>query len=149
MLSDTRKSYPKKQIVILDPSSRLRAIIFYGEKKKLDLIEGSITDIPLNFDIIGDLELNKKLSVPKKKKLVEIGYKDVFKDLKKINLKTYIKKMSNPKINQTNISISGSWISNLLIDSKEFWNPEMKKFSHNLVEDPIPSDFRFREDILW
>ena len=148
LLSDTRKSFPKRQIVVLDPCSRLRAIVFFGEKKKLDLVEGSITDIPLDFNVIGDLKANSKVQSSKKKKLLEIGFKDIFKDSKKASLKIFLKKMQGKSL-KTNSLISGSWISNLLIDSKEFWNPEIKKFSYNIVEDPIPSDVRFREDILW
>ena len=149
MLSENRKSFPKQQMVVIDPTSRLRSIIFFGDKKQLDEVEGVITDIPLNMDITGDLQTNKILPVSKKKRLIKIGFNDLISDPKKASLKSFKKKFNQKKEKKTNLSIEGSWISNLIINSKEFWSPEMKKFSYKLVEDPIPSDSRFREDVLW
>lgn len=47
---------------------------------------------------------------------------------------------------------SGSWIKNLKFDDKEYYNIEkteeitkQQKFSNN----PLPSDMRFREDLIW
>jgi hypothetical protein len=149
MLSETRKSFPKQQMVIIDPTSRLRSVIFFGDKKKLDQVEGVITDIPLNMDMKGDLQKNRSLPLSKKKRLINIGFSDLVSDPKKPVFKSFMKKFNQKKEKKTNVSIEGSWISNLIINSKEFWNPEMKKFNYKFVEDPIPSDLRFREDILW
>jgi hypothetical protein len=46
--------------------------------------------------------------------------------------------------------ISGSWLSNLKIGDEEFWN--INTFTPSRMwytNSPIPSDWRFREDLLW
>lgn len=150
MLSDSRKSFPKNQMTVVDPASRLRSVIFFGDLKELDQIEGLITDLPLDLDVQGDVLANKKLPHNKKRSLVQIGFNDIIGGSKKISLKSFKKKYAKSKTaKKSEIPIKGSWISNLLIDSKEFWNPNRNKFACKLVQDPLPSDVRFREDILW
>jgi len=46
--------------------------------------------------------------------------------------------------------ISGSYLENLLFDGKEYWNINQQKPSgYKPVNDPLPSDVRFREDMIW
>jgi len=47
-------------------------------------------------------------------------------------------------------TIEGSWLENLYIDGQEFWNVDKHKPSaHMFINDPLPSDARNREDLLW
>ena len=48
--------------------------------------------------------------------------------------------------------IEGSWLENLKFNGVEYWNliKDLDKFQKRLVvENPLPSDCRYREDILW
>ena len=148
MLSDSRLSYTRQLLVVVDPTSRLRSVVFFGEQKQLDLVDGVITDLPLDSDFTSSIQQNRRLVWAKKKKLLTLGFKDFFKDPKKASLKAFKKKYKKMK-RMTDVPIQGSHSSKLLIDSKEFWTSEIKKFAYKIVEDPLPSDMRFREDILW
>ena len=46
--------------------------------------------------------------------------------------------------------ISGSWMGCVLFDEKRYWSikDKLPKFALVPSEDPLPSDSRFREDIL-
>lgn len=150
MLSDSRKSFPKRQMTVVDPASRLRAAVFFGEEKELDRVEGVILDLPLSLDVGGDVAVNKTLPHAKKQSLLQIAFKDLLGGAKKASFKALKKKLGKgPGPRETRLSVRGSWISSLQIDSKEFWTPERRKFACKLVRDPLPSDTRFREDILW
>lgn len=46
-------------------------------------------------------------------------------------------------------SITGSWLSNILFDDKEYWNQKQSCFKLQVKNDTLPSDWRFREDLLW
>jgi len=47
-------------------------------------------------------------------------------------------------------TISGSFLENLVIDGKEYWTIDKQKpNSCKPVKDPLPSDVRFREDMVW
>lgn len=45
--------------------------------------------------------------------------------------------------------ISGSWVNSILWDGIEFWNCKLKCYKMHMILDVLPSDWRFREDLLW
>lgn len=46
--------------------------------------------------------------------------------------------------------IEGSWLKNLKIGNNEIWNiDKFKPMRQKPVPNPIPSDCRFREDLIW
>ena len=46
--------------------------------------------------------------------------------------------------------ITGSFLENLAFDGVDFWNIQKQKPSrYKPTQDPLPSDFRFREDLIW
>lgn len=45
--------------------------------------------------------------------------------------------------------VSGSWIKSIRIDEKEIWNINIRPLKHYCVLNPLPSDLRFREDLIW
>lgn len=45
--------------------------------------------------------------------------------------------------------ISGSWLESIHVDGKEFWNRSHRAYRMQYQEDSLPSDWRFREDLLW
>lgn len=46
--------------------------------------------------------------------------------------------------------IRGSWLENLVVGEKEVWNIGRDRPSvHSPVENPLMSDPRFREDLIW
>ncbi|GLD93352.1 hypothetical protein PINS_up001944 [Pythium insidiosum] len=45
--------------------------------------------------------------------------------------------------------LSGSWLTHLQFDDKVYWHVESEPaFAHTPVDDPLPSDSRFREDLI-
>ena len=62
------------------------------------------------------------------------------KDLKA--LKDVVKKIGD---------ISGSWLKELKIDGKKYWdiNEDVPSRQINCMENIIPSDWRYREDLIW
>ena len=47
-------------------------------------------------------------------------------------------------------NLQGSWLKELIIDGKEYWNIEtMHPFQPIYVPNPMPSDTRYREDLIW
>jgi hypothetical protein len=47
-------------------------------------------------------------------------------------------------------SIKGSFLENLLFDDKDFWViDKIQPSTYKAIEDPLPSDCRFREDLIW
>ena len=45
--------------------------------------------------------------------------------------------------------IMGSWLSDISFDGVEYWNQAQSCFKMQIVNDPLPSDWRYREDLLW
>lgn len=46
--------------------------------------------------------------------------------------------------------IEGNWLHNLVIDGEEYWNiDEVQPAFHNFDINPLPSDWRYREDLVW
>ena len=45
--------------------------------------------------------------------------------------------------------IEGNWLERIGFDGKEYWNTKELSLQLNLSLNPLPSDWRFREDLLW
>ncbi len=45
--------------------------------------------------------------------------------------------------------IYGSWVKSIGFDDKEFWNVNNQCYNLLMDYDVLPSDWRFREDLLW
>jgi len=46
--------------------------------------------------------------------------------------------------------VSGSWVEKLIIGNEEIWNINRDKpVWHLPVKTPLPSDSRYREDLVW
>ena len=47
-------------------------------------------------------------------------------------------------------NIEGSWLEGLRFNGLEYWNIDTHRPSfHYFVDNPLPSDWRFREDLIW
>ena len=116
-----RSSYFKGYMICVDTINNLKAVIkFAGNKNKINDFEGYIQ----NFNF------------PKNYKF------DVIAENKYAKSKT-------AKLNVLS-NIKGSWLDCLYFDDKIYWNvndeiPE----TVSTIKYPIPSDGRFREDLIW
>jgi hypothetical protein len=55
----------------------------------------------------------------------------------------------NRNTKKTVCHIQGSWLSHLQFDGKVYWHVESEPvFQHVPIENPLPSDSRFREDMI-
>ena len=55
-----------------------------------------------------------------------------------------------PETKETTLSlISGFWFDSLNFDNVPFWDHSMSAYKLLMKKDVLPSDWRFREDILW
>lgn len=45
--------------------------------------------------------------------------------------------------------ISGSWLKSICFDDKEYWNNLQPCYKMQMCLDVLPSDWRFREDLIW
>jgi len=46
--------------------------------------------------------------------------------------------------------VTGSWLSHLDIDGTRYWDIERDKPLRHIPErTPLPSDWRYREDLIW
>ena len=45
--------------------------------------------------------------------------------------------------------IEGSWLNQLCIDGEVFWSSEHPPVFHSFPVNPLPSDWRYREDLVW
>jgi hypothetical protein len=46
--------------------------------------------------------------------------------------------------------IRGSWLTNLVIGNTEYWNIDRDRPSYHIFDrNPLPSDWRFREDLVY
>ena len=64
------------------------------------------------------------------------------------NLFSNFKKIKQPS-DQVLAEISGCWLRNIVIDGKEIWNKDMSSYPLYVDENVLPSDSRFREDLIW
>lgn len=59
-----------------------------------------------------------------------------------------IVKIDNPKTKLS--AVKGSWTSHIEFDGKRYWDLEkIDPISNIHTNDPLPSDCRYREDMLW
>jgi hypothetical protein len=151
MLSAERKVMIINQITVIDSSNRLRAMILFGKKKRVDEYEGFISKLPSHINIEASLMENKKLPKKKKKKLFEMVFEDYIKMMKNVTLENIDKMIKKGKINSDDIlsRITGIWPESLNIGGEEKWDSSQKALQYHLCKDVLPSDYRFREDILW
>lgn len=153
MLSSKRRSYLKGEMILIDPQSRLRALIHYGfNPKAVNEFEGIITPYEKSLEETEKLiKENNKLVEKKQKKLGEIFFGDIKKKVKKFTIENFQKAIEKNKNQDWRIlsEIKGSWLDELKIDGKETWNSNVERWRYHVMKDPLPSDFRFREDILW
>ncbi len=104
------------------PSQGLKAYIKVGQGPRVDSLNGAIyqsTDSP-------DLQPERFAS-------------NIFPSFKP-------KKLSQEKLLST---ISGFWLEKLEFDGMPYWTHEQKGFKIHMEDDVLPSDWRFREDLLW
>ena len=119
----------------------LRAYIEYGKKPKKG-----------KFSIAENKELNKRKDI-----CFGYIYNCDFSKAEVINYDKYttkdcekIYKLKDAQMKEVRSEIQGSFISGLEFDGKEYWNPKNYKFmNYKRVRNPLPSDTRFREDLLW
>ena len=61
-----------------------------------------------------------------------------------------VEDMKFEDLEQEIANISGSWIQNLIIGNQEIWNLDRDRPSTIFPSNnPLPSDQRFREDLIW
>lgn len=138
-------------MVIADPASGLRAVVHFGHKDAIDQIDGFITEIPEDMDIMARYRNNLKLPMKKRKGLKELALSDLLPLCSKVTLPNFKKLIEKQKVKNLSLlgEIGGSWTNELVVDGRIEWNKSVKRFAYLLVKDPLPSDFRFREDLLW
>ena len=146
-----QKVYIKDTILIVDPSSGLRSVVSFGRGDTLDLINGFITEIPGDMNIEEIVTNNFDRPLKKRKNLRDLVLVDLKEKMKKITLENFRKVINKNKLKNLSMisEITGAWTDNLIIDKKIMWNKEIKGYKFQMVKDPLPSDFRFREDLLW
>jgi len=117
-----RSSYWKSVMVFVDIVNNLKAIIKFGKAPNVNNFEGYII----------------KFTYPK-------NYKFIIKD-EIIASKKFLKEKNPQFISR----IKGNWLESIFFDEKSYWSIEKNKPSIiKPVEEVIPSDCRFREDLVW
>lgn len=151
ILSSSRKIYIKDTLVVADPASRLRGVVHFGHEENLDFVDGFITQIPEDLDVHALVRSNLKKPWKKRKDLKKLVLEDLSYYCEKVTLRKFTKTLSKGKLKHLSIisEIKGAWTDQLTIDGETGWSKEVKRYAFQLDKDPIPSDFRFREDLLW
>lgn len=119
-----RKLVLKESLNFYCPATRLKAFVKFGphqHNKRNDHFYGGI------FEEHRDITINKR----------KMG-QDLFTDKDK---KTFD--------GNSLCKISGSWIKNLCFDDVEYWNKDQPAMKPQIDDDVLPSDWRFKEDLLW
>jgi hypothetical protein len=115
-----------------DAKNRIRAIVKLGAGKKSGMFSKKRTDL-----IEGKLYVYKEMAVDSSKKPKSK------KDQEKEELKF-------TDLDKEIATISGSWLERLIFGKDDYWNIDVQRpLRHIPVENPLPSDARFREDLLW
>lgn len=104
------------------PQAQIKAFVRVGNSSRADALEGAI------------LESNESVCTDRGKFASNL--------------------FSNPKQKLASIDklicpIIGGFTEHLTIDGEELWNTNQKIYRLNFSEDALPSDWRFREDLLW
>jgi len=133
MLWGDRTCYYNSIAKFEDPKNKIKAVIkmasganqggfFSSKKKEHDIFEGKIYFYDPNVE-------HKSFKNKKDEDKEELKYKDLEKEI---------------------CTISGSFLQSIKFGNQEFWNIDRAKpASYKPIEDPIPSDVRFREDLIW
>lgn len=104
------------------PSAKLKAWVKIRSNVRADAVEGAI--LPSNEPLV---YINDKFA------------SNIFPGLNP--LKTH---------NQNVISrIKGGFTERILVDDVEYWNSSQKSYKLKVCDDVLPSDWRFREDLIW
>ncbi len=104
------------------PKEQLKAVVKVGGDHRSDLLDGGI------YRMSAPIVLNKD----------KFG-SSLFPSLKPKHLSREAK-LSH---------ISGSWLESVQVDGTELWNRSHRAYRVQYLEDTLPSDWRFREDLLW
>ena len=124
MMMGKRRFLLKESFNFYYPNENIKAVIHVGDdKKNLDKFTGGIYLAKKKFNI------NEKAF--KKTIFPEIKKKKFPKDIKPLSI------------------VSGSWYKNIIFDGEELWNSKQECYRVHLGKDVLPSDFRFREDVIW
>ena len=109
-------------IVMYYPEMELKAIVYYDIEKKVDIIKGGIYKNKNKGDLTSQDSFIASLFPDSKKRVC---------------------------VDEKVSDISGSWLSSIEVGGKVYWETSMKGFQTKLVLNVLPSDSRFREDLLW
>ncbi len=104
------------------PEKNMKAFVRVGNSRRADGLEGAI----LNSDESLTLDKNKFSSN------LFIGSKP--------KLSSFTKNLA---------AITGGFTEALMFDNVEYWNTSCLSFKVQMNDDALPSDWRFREDLLW
>lgn len=68
-----------------------------------------------------------------------------------IGRKAFLSNETNEIMEQGKVvsNITGSWLKSIYFDDKEYWNSKQNCYKMHMCLDVLPSDWRFREDIIW
>ena len=151
LLASNRLFRVSKNIVIVDPTSNLRAVITFGKNDKLHMVDGIITQCPATVDIDDLISRNKRKSVKNKQSLHKIINGDLKKACKEITAVKFESAKENGKLKGLDLMgrFSGSWAYEFFIDGDSYWDRTVPRYRLHYERDPLPSDSRFRNDVLW
>ena len=151
LLTNKRTLSLKETLTVVDPNSNLRAVVSFGEKKMAHKVDGFIINLPDDFDLDSFVNENKTKCLNDRKCLSKEINKDIRKHCRKFTVKDFTKAKQKKKLNGLDLLgvFSGSWVTEFFIDEEKFWDVSVERYSAQVVKDPLPSDSRFRNDLLW
>jgi len=133
----TRYFKPITSLVVFNEEKCLKGVIKFGEKKKglMSSMLGSKQNDVTNGQVYRyDSALHEEI-------LEENSW-----------LKMLDKMASFSDVKETISKYGGSWIQEFKVDNKVYWNIDSNKkdfIQHLFGNTPLPSDTRFREDMIW
>lgn len=150
-VSGKRTHFLKETLTIVDPASNLHAIVSFGEKTLVHEVDGFITNLSSNFDLESFLSQNKNCELKMRKCLSKEINKDIKKNCKKLTIKEFRRTKKKKKLENLEVFgvFSGTWVTKFYIDNELFWDISVERYKAHYVKDPLPSDYRFRNDFLW
>ena len=119
-------SYNKRTLALEEhfhfycPENSLRAIIKLGDNGKPNVASGGIYTVEYPVKVVG-------------RSIDKLLFRNGKLETKESTL----------------CEISGNWFEALLFDQKVYWDNSMSAYKLLMKKDVLPSDWRFREDILW
>ena len=130
LISDDRANYYCGNMVFLDIKNNFKAVIKFHQKEKVfHEIVGCVLkykyDNNFKYDFEKEWEFGQKFEIGKKNKEIKDKYEQIDE-------------------------ISGSWVSKLIVGNEIRWDikAQLPEFIRP-VKKCIPSDGRFREDLIW